>query len=105
METVVGLTAIAGALLVGLGGLGTAIGWQVPGRRCAPAGNGSDAASENVHRRWSARRRDHDRCWYRTVLHLREPLRWSTRRLMLGNPSNEISSDWFDGQRTSEVLA
>ena len=50
METVVGLTAIAVALLIGLGALGTAIGFgllrrQIPGRRSASARNGSNAAS------------------------------------------------------------
>ncbi len=87
METVVGLTAIAVALLIGLGALGTAIGFGLLGGKFL---EGAARQPEmvpmlqvkNVHRCRSARRRNHDRCWYRSVLHLREPIRWSTRWLI-----------------------
>lgn len=87
METVVGLTAIAVALLIGLGALGTAIGFGLLGGKFL---EGAARQPEMVPmlqvkmfmRRRPAGRRDHDRCGYRPVLHLRESLRWSNRRLI-----------------------
>jgi F-type H+-transporting ATPase subunit c len=59
METVVGMTAIAVALLIGMGALGTAIGFGILGGKflegaCASARNGPNVAGEDVHRCGSA---------------------------------------------------
>ena len=57
IANVQGMTAIAVAMIIGMGALGTAIG-----------------AGQDVHRRRSARRGDHDRRRRRVVLHLRQPV-------------------------------
>ena len=59
METVVGMTAIAVALLIGMGALGTAIGFgilggKILGRRRASARNGPDVAGKDVYCCWSS---------------------------------------------------
>ena len=55
METVLGFTAIAVALLIGLGALGTAIGFGLLGGKflescSSPTRTCTDATSENVYR-------------------------------------------------------
>ena len=87
METVVGLTAIAVALLIGLGALGTAIGFGLLGGKFL---EGAARQPEMVPMLQVKMfivaglldGRNHDRCGYCPVLHLREPLRWSNRRLI-----------------------
>ena len=53
METVVGMTAIAVALLIGMGALGTAIGFGILGGKflegAASARNGPNVAGEDVY--------------------------------------------------------
>ena len=89
METVIAFTAIAVALLIGLGALGVGIGMGLLGGRflegcCSSAGTGSDAADEDVPRRRTARRRRHDRCRYRAVLRVRKSVRRSAAGRKLG---------------------
>ena len=92
METVIGFTAIAVALLIGLGALGVGIGMGLLGGRflevrCTAAGTGSDAADQDVPRRCTARCSRHDRCWYRAVLRVCQPVhrsaaaeRWAAKK-------------------------
>ena len=74
-----GMTAIAVGLLIGMGALGTAIGFGLLGGRflrgCrASAGDGAHATDQDVHRCRFAGCGDHDRRWCGLVLYLCEPV-------------------------------
>jgi hypothetical protein len=72
LSMLLGNTAIAVAILIGAGALGTAIGFGLLGGRFlegrrSPTGNDSDSPGKDVHRCGSSRRGHHDRCRYRAV--------------------------------------
>ena len=74
-----GMTAIAVGLVLGMGALGTAIGfgligWKISGRCCSPTGNGPYAASKNVCCCRFVGRGNNDWCWFGVVLHFRKPI-------------------------------
>lgn len=80
METVVGMTAIAVALLIGMGALGTAIGFGILGGKFL---EGAARQPEMVPMLQVKMfivaglldAGNNDRCWYRTVLHVCESVR------------------------------
>jgi hypothetical protein len=67
LAQVQGMTAVAVAILIGMGALGTAIGFGLLGGKFLEG-----VADQDVHRGGSARRSHHDRRRHRAVLHLRE---------------------------------
>ena len=79
VANVQGMTAVAVALLIGMGAAGTAIGFGLLGGRflegCSEAaGTGADAADQDVHRRRTAGCGHHDRRGCGAVLYVCQPV-------------------------------
>ena len=86
METVVGMTAIAVALLIGLGALGTAIGFGILGGKFLEGAARQPEMTPMLQVKMFIVAGLLDRCWYCTVLHLRQPVCRPARRLIESPP-------------------
>jgi F-type H+-transporting ATPase subunit c len=105
METVVGLTAIAVALLIGLGALGTAIGFGLLGGKFLEGAARQPEMVPMLQVKMFIVAGLLDAVTMIGVgIELFSPSRTPSLVKLQANHSS-IRVDWFDGQRTSEVLA